>query len=402
VVIGKVIDEDRVRIHHNGMLKVDVPAETLVLGGGAPVYVRESREPAYLAAVRSFDPKTLPLPKDYNKVLLGLLGSPSIASKRWVYDQYDSMVRTNTIPSSFDAAVVRIKGTEKSLVLKTDCNGRYVYLNPKRGGQIAVAECARNVACTGATPVAITNCLNFGNPYDPEVYWQFTQAVSGVREACIALNTPVTGGNVSFYNESPDDSVLPTPVIGMLGLLDNSEMGVQSGFRNAGDIILLLGKELGEIGGSEYLFQQTHKVLGDAPLIDLIAEKSLQALCIQFAKKSLIQSAHDCAEGGIAVAITEALFGSDDQFGATISLTKTDIRLDFQLFGETQSRIIISVKPEYLENVMGLAARFGVPIAVIGSVNRSGELRIGNEIRISLKLAEEVYQSAIPRAMGER
>lgn len=402
VVIGKVIDEDRVRIFHHGELKADVPAETLVLGGGAPVYTRETREPAYLAEVRSFDPLTLSEPKDYNKILLSLLSSPTIASKQWVFDQYDSMVRTNTVPASYDAAVVRIKGTKKGLVLKTDCNARFVYLNPKRGGQIAVAESARNVACTGATPVAITNCLNFGNPYDPEVYWQFSEAVIGIREACIALNTPVTGGNVSFYNESPDAAVLPTPVIGMFGVLDDSEIAVPSSFQNTGDAILLLGEERGEVGGSEYLFQRTGKVLGDSPLLNLSAEKSLQALCIALAKERFIASAHDCAEGGFAVAIAEALFGVEGHLGATVTLVRPDLRSDFSLFGETQSRIIASVEPAKLDQVLSVAARYKVPVQVIGNVNRSGELRIGKEVQISVKEAEESYRWAIPKRMGEK
>jgi phosphoribosylformylglycinamidine synthase len=402
VVIGRVIAEDRVRIFHNGELKADVPAETLVLGGGAPVYNRETREPSYIAEVRSFDPLTLPEPKDYDKILLNLLSSPTIASKQWVFDQYDSMVRTNTVPASYDAAVVRIKGTRKGLVLKTDCNGRYVYLNPKRGGQIAVAESARNVACTGATPVAITNCLNFGNPYDPEVYWQFSQAVSGIREACIALETPVTGGNVSFYNESPDAAVLPTPVIGMLGILDDSDIAVPSTFQHPGDAILLLGKELGEIGGSEYLFQQTGKVLGDAPALDLSLEKALQGLCIELAREKLIASAHDCAEGGIAVAIAEALFGLKGHFGATVTVPRPDLRADFSLFGETQSRIVISVVPGRVDQVLSMGAEWKVPIKVLGAVNESGEIRIGNQIQIDVRKAEECYCCAIPKRMGEK
>ena len=402
VVIGKVIDEDRVRIFHHGELKADVPAETLVLGGGAPVYKRESKEPSYLAEVRAIDPLSLPKPKDYNSMLLSLLSSPTIASKQWVFDQYDSMVRTNTIPASYDAALVRIKGTKKGLVLKTDCNGRYVYLNPKRGGQIAVAESARNVACTGATPVAITNCLNFGNPYDPEVYWQFSEAVSGIREACIALNTPVTGGNVSFYNESPDAAVLPTPVIGMLGILDDADIAVPSTFQGPGDAIILRGKELGEIGGSEYLFQQTGKILGDSPLLDLSLEKSLQALCIDLAKRSLIASAHDCAEGGFAVALAETLFGLEGRLGATADFVRSDLRPDFSLFGETQSRLIVSAEPSKVDMVLEAASRHKVPAQVIGTVNGSGDLRIGNQVDVRVSKAEESYRWAIPKRMGEK
>jgi len=333
---------------------------------------------------------------------LNLLSSPTVACKRWVYDQYDSMVRTGTIPSSYDAAVVRIKGTNRALVLKTDCNARYVYLNPRRGGQIAVAEAARNVACTGATPVAITNCLNFGNPYDHEIYWQFKEAVAGIGDACRILGTPVTGGNVSFYNESPDGAVLPTPVIGMLGVLDDARLAVPSTFRRSGDIILLLGDELGEIGGSEYLFQRTSKIVGEAPLMDLAAEKSLQALLADFSKRSLISSAHDCSEGGLAVALAEALFDNRGQLGATIDrYVNPQIRSDFSLFGETQTRVVVSANPENLTTILGLAKSQGVPATVIGSVNGNGLLNIVGEISISVRQAEEAYRRAIPEAVGE-
>lgn len=402
VTIGEVIGENRVKVYQQGVLKADVPAETLVLGGGAPVYQREAKEPAYLAEVRSFDAQALTPPSDYNEVLLNLLSSPTVACKRWVYNQYDSMVRTDTIPSSYDAALVRIKGTHKGLVLKTDCNARYVYLNPRRGGQIAVAEAARNVACTGATPVAITNCLNFGNPYDPEIYWQFKEAVAGIGDACRILGTPVTGGNVSFYNESPDGPVLPTPVIGMLGLLDDADLAVGSTFQHCGDLILLLGDERGEIGGSEYLFQRTSKITGDAPSMDLAAEKALQALCVDLSRRSLISSAHDCSEGGFAVALAEALFGTGEQIGATIDCyVNPQFRLDYCLFGETQSRVVISTSPKRLDAILDLAQSRGVPATVIGSVNGSGLMKIRNEISISVRLAEETYRSIIPRAVGE-
>jgi phosphoribosylformylglycinamidine synthase II len=402
VTIGEVIGGDRVKVYHQGTLKADVPAETLVLGGGAPVYQREANTPAYLEEVRSFDIKALAPPTDYNKVLLDLLSSPTVACKRWVYDQYDSMVRTGTIPSSYDAAVIRIKGTSKALVLNTDCNARYVYLNPRRGGQIAVAEAARNVACTGATPIAITNCLNFGNPYDPEIYWQFKEAVAGIGEACRVLETPVTGGNVSFYNESPDGAVLPTPVIGMLGLLDDFRRAIPSTFQRSGDTILLLGDELGEICGSEYLFQRIAKIVGDAPLLDLGAEKALQDLCVDLSKRSLISSAHDCSEGGVAVALVEALFVDGNQLGATIDrYVKPQIRADFSLFGETQSRVVISANPANLETILALAHSGHVPAAVMGSVNGTGLIRIGSEILVSVRVAEAAYRSAIPRAVGE-
>lgn len=402
VTIGEVIDGGRVHIYHHGELKADVPADTLVLGGGAPVYTREAKIPEYLNQVRSFDPQSLPVPVDYNEVLISLLQSPTIACKRWVYHQYDSMVRTGTVPASYDAAVVRIKGTKKAIALKTDCNGRYVYLNPRRGGQIAVAEAARNVACTGATPVAITNCLNFGNPYDPEVYWQFKEAVAGIGEACRYLDTPVTGGNVSFYNESPEAAVLPTPVIGMLGVLADADKAVPSAFQSPGDLILLFGAELGEIGGSQYLFQRTRQILGDAPSIDLAAEKSLQTLCIELSARSLISSAHDCAEGGLAVALAEAVLEAEPTLGAHITAyPDPTMRPDFALFGETQSRVVVSCKPSSLESVRKLAGSYGVPVCQIGSVVTDARLTISSHIDVDVAEIRIAYRNAIPIAVGE-
>ena len=402
VTIGEVIEGGRVQIYHHGELKADVPADTLVLGGGAPVYVREAKEPEYLKEAWSFTGKSLSIPVNFNDTLVGLLRSPTVACKRWVYHQYDSMVRTGTVPASYDAAVVRIKGTKKAIALKTDCNGRYVYLNPRRGGQIAVAEAARNVACTGATPVAITNCLNFGNPYDPEVYWQFKEAVAGIGEACRYLDTPVTGGNVSFYNESPDAAVLPTPVIGMLGVLADADKAVPSAFQSPGDLILMLGHDYGEIGGSEYLFQRTGKVAGNTPALDLSAERSLQALCIELASASLICSAHDCAEGGLAVALAEAVIESSNGLGATIThLPIETIRPDFALFGESQSRVVASCKAAHLQKLGTVAAKHGVPVHQIGKVTAQARLTITNKIDLEVGVLREIYRSAIPGAVGE-
>jgi phosphoribosylformylglycinamidine synthase II len=402
VTVGKVIDEDRVQIYHHGELKADVPAETLVLGGGAPVYTRESREPAYLGRLHSFDPTTLPMPDDFNEIFLNLLGSPTIACKRWVYNQYDSMVRTNTVPTSYDSSIVRIKGTRKGIALKTDCNARYVYLNPRRGGQIAVAEAARNVACTGATPVAITNCLNFGNPYDPEIYWQFTEAVAGIGDACRALDTPVTGGNVSFYNESPDGAVLPTPVIGMLGVIQDVDKTVSSTFQHEGDMIMVLGRDLGEVGGSEYLFQQTGQLLGEAPAMDLAAEANLQALCRELSSEALVSSAHDCSEGGLAVALAEALMDADPLLGVYMSrFPSSEIRADFALFGETQSRVIISVNPDNVNEVRTAATFRAVQATVIGQVTGDATIKLSNKVEVSAELARSAYRGAISKAVGE-
>ena len=402
VTIGKVVDEDRVQIYHHGELKADVPAETLVLGGGAPVYLRESREPEYLERLRSFDPATLPVPEDFNQIFLNLLSSPTIACKRWVYNQYDSMVRTNTVPVSYDASIVRIKGTKKGLALKTDCNARYVYLNPRRGGQIAVAEAARNTACTGATPVAITNCLNFGNPYDPEIYWQFAEAVAGVGDACRALDTPVTGGNVSFYNESPNGAVLPTPVIGMLGVIDDADKAVPSTFQHEGDMIMVLGRDLGEVGGSEYLFQQTGQLLGDAPTMDLAAEANLQALCRELSSESLILSAHDCSEGGLAVALAESLMDAHASLGAHMTKWPSpEIRADFALFGETQSRLVISMNPDNVNEVRTAATFHGVQATVIGEVTDDATIKLSNKVNVPTDVARNAYRMAVSRAMGD-
>ncbi len=242
VEVGIVTDDGRLKVHYQGELVADVPAETLVLGGGAPVYVRESKEPEYLKKIKEFDFNSLKEPEDYNEVLLKLLSSPNIANKNWVYEQYDTQVRTNTviIPGG-DASVMRIKENNKALSMKTDCNGRYVYLNPYKGGLIAVCESARNVVCTGAEPLAITNCLNFGNPYKPEVYYMFRESVRGIGDACRVLGTPVTGGNVSFYNESPDYAVYPTPVIGMMGLIEDIKHVTTSYFKDDGDLIAVMG-----------------------------------------------------------------------------------------------------------------------------------------------------------------
>jgi phosphoribosylformylglycinamidine synthase len=402
VTIGEVIGSDRVLIYHHGLLKADVPAQSLVLGGGAPVYSREASVAGYLGIVRAFQPESLPVPTDYNEVLLELLQSPTVACKDWVSHQYDSMVRTNTVSPSYDAALVRIKGTRRALAVKTDCNARYVYLNPRRGGQIAVAEAARNIVCTGATPLGITNCLNFGNPYDPEIYWQFKESVLGIGEACRALDTPVTGGNVSFYNESPDGAVHPTPVIGMLGLLEDLELATPSCFQNSGDAIILLGENKAEVGGSEYAYRQMGEVLGDAPSLDLKAEKRLHALCLKLIHDRLICSAHDCSEGGLAVALIEACFAPHRSLGARITgLDLTKCRPDFLLFGETQSRIVISSPRAAAQKILHNAFDLGVPAALIGLVLENPQLQLDRYFAIDTSFARTLYERAIAAAIGE-
>ena len=398
-IIGEVTSTGRLEISYRGNRVADIPADTLVLGGGAPVYIRETRRPGYLDATSAFDRESLPDPGSYGDVLVRLLSSPNIASKRWVYEQYDSMVRTNNVVlAEGDAAVILLKETGKALSVKTDCNGRYVYLNPRLGGIIAVAESARNVACTGATPLAITNCLNFGNPYKPEVYWQFKEAVAGIGEACRFFNTPVTGGNVSFYNESPNASVFPTPVIGMLGLLDDAALAVTSNFKSDGDVVILLGRTVGHVGGSEYLSVVHGIVAGDAPALSLEAEKRLHDLLIATARGKLLRSAHDCSDGGLAVALAECCIGTGaNPVGAEIDIVGEGLRKDFGLFGEDQSRAVVSAAASNGHAIMELAREHRVPAAVIGRVGGT-RLVIGKEIDIAVSDLARAYTHAI----GER
>lgn len=397
VVIGTVTDDRFVQIRVNGKEVARVPSNPLVLGGEAPVYTREVKEPSYLKAVRNFDSSSIPVPEDLNETLLRLLSSPSISSKRLVFEQYDSMVRTNTILNGHaDAGVVRIKGTEKALAMKTDCNSRYVYLNPRRGAQIAVAESARNVACVGAKPIAITNCLNFGNPYDPEVYWQFKEAVAGIAEACRTLETPVTGGNVSFYNEDPTGSIYPTPVIGMLGLIEDIRNITGSTFVSQGDFVILLGKKGSGIDGSEYLLQQTGECLGDAPHLDLGFESRLQKCVIEAIQRRLVVSAHDISEGGLAVALSECTFGSEPGIGVTIdSSVLSGNRKDLDLFGEDQSRVILSTSAKDAPEMLALAHAAAIPAQVIGTVTHKGRIEIGGCISIRRDEAESGYERAV-------
>jgi phosphoribosylformylglycinamidine synthase len=398
-IIGEVTDTGRLDITYRGEKVADIPAETLVLGGGAPVYIREARMPEYLSSARSFKQESLPDPGPAGEVLMRLLRAPNIASKRWVYEQYDSMVRTNNVVlAQGDAAVILLKQTGKALSVKTDCNGRYVYLNPRRGGMIAVAESARNVACTGATPLAITNCLNFGNPYKPEVYWQFKEAVAGIGEACRYFNTPVTGGNVSFYNESPNASVYPTPVIGMLGLLDDAERAVTSQFRSEGDVIIQLGRTAGHIGGSEFLSVVHGIVAGDAPALSLDDEKRLQSVLIECSAGGLLKSAHDCSDGGIAVTLAECCIGTGNNLlGAEIDLEGEGMRSDFVLFSEDQSRVVVSASKANGHAVMEIARRSRIPAAVVGRVG-GDRLVIGKEIDIPVSEISDAYM----RSIGER
>jgi len=410
--IGEVTDTGRVEILWHGTVVADVPSHHLVLGGGAPVYYRETSRPAYLDETGAFsiDEITDIATEGVEDVLMDLLSAPNIASKRWVYEQYDTTVRTNTVvgPGDADAAVIRIKGTDRGLAAKTDCNGRYVYLNPRKGAQIAVAESARNVVCSGGLPVAVTNCLNFGNPYKPEVYWVFKEAVEGMGDACLALHTPVTGGNVSFYNENPDGAVFPTPTIGMLGLIDNiDEHTTRSAFKNEGDEIILLSPESwtakNDIDGSEYLSHVHGRTAGDAPHFDMDEEVSLQKACLNLIRKGLVESAHDVSDGGLAVCLAESCFGTEDR-GAVFDLPSVaGVRTDALLFGEAQSRIVISVNPANRTEVEERLAGSGVQMTTIGIVSGIRmKLTIDGISAVDLAVSEmrHTFENAIPAIMN--
>ncbi len=398
-IIGEVTDTGKIEIYRNGQLKAEVPAFDLVLGGGAPVYIRETRKPDYIEEKHSFNFEKLPEPENYQEAFKKVFSSPNIASKRWVYRQYDSMVRTNTIVGpGADAAVIYIKDTDKAIAMKTDCNGRYVYLNPRKGAMIAVSEAARNVVCSGGIPLGITNCLNFGNPYKPEIYWQFTEVIAGMGEACRKFDTPVTGGNVSFYNESPDTAVYPTPVIGMVGLVENLSHVTTSQFKNEGDLIYVLGSDLGELGGSEYLSVIHGLVEGDAPEIDLDTEKKLQNIILTSIKKGLLNSAHDISDGGIVTALAEcAIIDEENCIGAEVSLDVVE-RLDKTLFSESQSRVIVSISPEKQAEFEEYLSNQNFPFKNIGKTGGSS-LVINDIINISLDELKELFYKSIPEKM---
>ncbi|HPY00175.1 MAG TPA: AIR synthase related protein, partial [Candidatus Marinimicrobia bacterium] len=355
---------------------------------------------AYLKKVQGRNLKKIPEPKDYNKVLLQILSSPNIADKSWVYRQYDYSVRSNTVVKpGGSAAVIRIKGTRKALAIKTDGNGRYTYLNPYKGGAIAVAESARNVVCSGARPIAITNCLNFGNPYDPEIYYQFKMAVQGIGDACRVFDTPVTGGNVSFYNESPKGAIFPTPVIGMVGLIEDLKNVTTPWFKNDGDFIILLGALKGELGGSEYLKVVHNIIAGDAPDIDLTFEKRIFNATLEAIQKGIVNSAVDISDGGLAVALAEACISNPEKpLGASVYISRK-LRNDELFFGESQSVILISISEKYLLDIERIASKNIIPSVTIGRVKDNGRLTINNIIDLPLTELQKAYTRTIPGFM---
>ena len=405
-VIGEVIAEPVYRVTEGEKVVAEFPGSRLVTD--CPSYSPDARESSAIRELRAADPLAIaerPEERDRGWTLERLLSAPTIASKAWAYRQYDSTVRTNTVVGpGGDAAVIRVRGTNKALAIKTDCNGRYVYLDPRVGGRIAVAEAARNVACTGARPMAITNCLNFGNPRRPEVFHQLKEAVAGMGEACRALGTPVTGGNVSLYNESPSGAVYPTPVIGMVGLIEDVSHITRATFRHEGDSILLLGDLGGELGGSEYLATIHGAVLGPPPRCDAEREKLAIDVLLDAIRAGAVSSAHDCSDGGLAVALAECCIADrESQCGAEIDLSnRGDLPDRAILFGESQGRFVLSSSSP--ERVLAIARSAGVPCAQIGRVRRNAEtLEIKlpkGSMRSTLARLTSAYHNTIPSIMA--
>ena len=391
VAVGEVTDDKKLTLYHKGEVVAEVPVDALA--EEAPVYHKPSAEPEYFRYFQSMLPE-VPAVDDYKETLLELLQQPTISSKEWVYDQYDYMVRTSTVvaPGS-DAAVVRVRGTNKALAMTTDCNSRFLYLDPEVGGQIAVAEAARNIICSCGEPLAITDCLNFGNPEKPEIFWQIEKAADGMSEACRSLNTPVIGGNVSLYNETNGQAIYPTPVVGMVGLVSDIRHITTQTFKKAGDIIYAIGEASAEFGGSELQKMREGKIFGKAPALDLTVEKRRQQQILEAIRSGLVVSAHDLAEGGLAVAVSESLFGTKG-LGAAVTLSG---ELVSELFSETQSRFLLSVRPEQQK-----AFEAAVEDAkLIGKVTNSGVLTVDTVqgemvLEADIEELQSAWKGAIP------
>ncbi len=396
-VIGEVTDDGTLNFYMNGELEASLPAHELVLGGGAPQYEREYSEPKYFAEIKRFNPDSIPVPNNLKKVAEKIIQLPSIASKRWIYNQYDSMVGTNNTStnSPTDAPVVLVKGTTKGIAMTTDCNSRYVFADPYKGTMIAVSEAARNIVCSGGQPLGVTNCLNFGNPYDPEVYYQFVHAIKGMGEACRKFETPVTGGNVSFYNQNPDGPVYPTPTIGMVGLLEDINEKMTLDFKEEGDLIYLLGVATNDINSSQYL----HKICGiefsPAPYFELDEEYCLQRMVENLIKEKLINSAHDVSEGGLFITLCES--GFNNELGFSV-ITNAVVRKDAFLFGEGQSRVVVSVALDKVKLVESLLNNF--PFEKIGVIT-SGELVIDGDFWGTIDWWQEKYDTAIENYLSK-
>jgi phosphoribosylformylglycinamidine synthase len=408
-VVGRVTDSGRLRIFSGGKLAGDLPVDPLT--EGAPKYRRPTQPMAALEALRAFDPGTLPEPKDLGRVLLDILAQPSISSKEWVYNQYDHMVRlVGTVRPGGDAAVVRLavsdeRHAKKGIAMTVGANGRFCFLDPYLGAQHAVAECARNIACVGGEPLAITDCLNFGNPEKPEIMWQFVEAVRGLGDACRAFGTPVVSGNVSLYNETDGKGILPTPAVGMVGLVEPVEKTCQSAFKQVGDVVALVGAIAGEVGGSEYLAVVHGKEAGRVPPLDLAREKAVQETVRRAVREGLLSSAHDCSEGGLAVTLAECCMmvapppggGAPTWLGAALRIP-FPVRKDFVLFGEEPARIVVSLPNAKLERLEAIAREVGAPVIVLGAVG-GDELAIQGALSVPVSELGEAWRDGIPSVL---
>jgi phosphoribosylformylglycinamidine synthase II len=395
VIIGRVTTDQRLKVKFKGEIVVDIPVKAVV--DLCPVYNRKSKVPSYIETATQV-PDISP-PEDWNQAFLELLSSPSIADKQWVYRQYDHMVQINTVllPGA-DASLLRIKNKKKALAITLDGNSLYTYLDPRTGGKIAVAEACRNLACVGARPLGVTNCLNFGNPEKPEIMWQFKEAIAGISEACETFDIPVTGGNVSFYNETDGKSIYPTPVLGVVGLVADIDKAISPGFKQEGDLIFLIGRNKDEIGGSEYIKSIWDMERGTPPQINLEEEKKVQELCLEAIDKKLLCSAHDVSEGGLAVCLAECSFLSESKIGWNVYL-KEQIHDDALLFGEAQSRIIVSVQPKNRDTFLTLSRNRNVNVSEIGKT-AEGEMTIYSHdekiINLPVHAAFETWKKSIP------
>ena len=400
--VGVVTDTGCLVVYQNNELVANIPTDDLVLGGGAPVYDMPSKKPSYIDTENTLDLSKLSFEKiNFNKSLVNLLSHPNITSKQFVYSQYDSTVRTNTVvgPGS-DAAVIRLKDTEKCLSISTDCNGSYVYLNPRQGGMMAVAEAARNVVCSGAKPLAITNCLNFGNPQDPEIYWQFKEAVIGIGDMCRKLDTPVTGGNVSFYNETIKSAVYPTPVIGMVGVINDNKCVTTIDFKNENDMIVVLGSLNASLGGSTFLKQNYNIHKGPLAKFDPDNEKKVQDACLEAIHKNIINSAHDISDGGLAVCLSESVVKSSHNLGAYINIESklNDVEL---LFGECGSVIVLSINEKNLYDLVLISKKYDIQTQTIGYVTADSKLIINNSVDITKDELSDYYNNSLEKILKD-
>jgi phosphoribosylformylglycinamidine synthase subunit PurL len=399
-VIGDVTEDGLLSFYINGNLEAQIPAHELVLGGGAPQYEREFKEPKYFNEIRKFNIKQVPEPQDLKTIAEKIIQIPSIASKRWITTQYDSMVGTANASTNTptDAAIVLVRETGKALAVTVDCNSRYVFADPFNGAMIAVAEAARNIVCSGGTPLGVTNCLNFGNPYDPEVYYQFVNAVKGMGEACKKFDTPVTGGNVSFYNQNPEGPVYPTPTIGMVGLVENPKKKMTLDFKNAGDHIFLIGEPKNDINSSQYLSKICNVEFSPAPEFNLDNEFELQQLISRLIKKQIVQSVHDVSEGGLFITLIESCFNR--RKGFEVNATDNKFRKDAFWFGESQSRVVVSVLEEQLENFLKFVSDFTIPHSFLGNVT-GGSIKIDGQDWGSTDYWKELYNTTIEKHLAK-